>query len=116
MSSFVQHTFQGGFITALPFKLFYPPLATAMFIIGAISGLLPDLIEFIGRIFFNVYLKPLTHTGALNKMMSWNPAWQLHTVQDRYWHSLSENDWKRELNEWIGWFIIDPLIIYWIFK
>lgn len=115
MSSFAQHTFQGGFILSLPFKLFYPQLAIVVFIIGAISGLLPDAIEFVSRVFFNVNLKPSTHYGLINNLMRWNPSWQLHTLQDLYWHSLKDDDWRKQLNEWIGWFVINPLIIKFIF-
>lgn len=115
MSSFVQHSFQGGFITSLAFKLLYPPLTNLMFWFGFISGAAPDVIEFIGRVFFGVYLKSDTHFGWINGLMKWNPAWQLHVLQDQYWHSLDEKDWKRQLNEWIGWFIINPLIVYIVF-
>lgn len=115
MSSFINHGFQGAFIQSFVFKLFYKPLFVYSFYFGFISGISPDLIEFIGRVFFGVYLKTDTHFGWINNLMKWNPAWQLHTLQDQYWHALDERDWKRQLNEWLGWFIINPLVVYYYF-
>lgn len=118
MSSFIQHGFRGGFITALPVKLFYPQYAVLIFWIAFFFGMLNDLIEFVGRIFFGVYLKPLTHNqnSWLSKLLFWCVPYQIHILEDIYWHSLNENDWKRQMNEWVGWFIINPLIVYIIFN
>ncbi|MCX7875400.1 MAG: hypothetical protein N2321_04430 [Melioribacteraceae bacterium] len=115
MSSFIQHGFQGSFILSLIPKLFYPTIIPITFTIGFVSGIAPDLVEFIGRVFFNVNLKQLTHEGTINKYFRWNPAWQLHILTDKYFHSLEDDNWVKQLNEWIGWLIIDPLIIKFLF-
>jgi len=117
MGAFVHHGVRGGFMSAYPFWLFgFGQIAQWIFIIQGVIGMLPDVIEFMGRTFFNVFLKESTHHGRINSLMRWNPAWSWHTeVEDPLFHSLSEDHWLRRGNETFSWLILDPLMIYIIY-
>lgn len=117
MSAFVHHGVRGGFISAFPFWLFgFGLTAKYIFIIQTIIGTCPDILEFIARVFFGSQIKADTHSGWINNLMKWNPAWSLHTeVEDKFFHSIPDNDWRKIGNEWVSWFVLDPIMIWVIF-
>ena len=109
--TFVNHGIAGGIIHGAMAALLWnnPIFITAMATLGGVFGMAPDILSFIDRKanprnpLENWSFYHDVHSGWINRIMRWVPAWGYHTWIDRMIHPYPQHKGGYRMAEALHW-------------